>query len=97
MLWRLDNYKNEGTSESDIFNCTFEPAYNIEQIVESMKKVTGMAQWDPYVTNWINMPVVTIAKLCGNPMGICPTRVKKFQILTNISGKILKDSGRQFK
>lgn len=97
MLWRLDNYKNDGTPESDIFNCTFEPAYTIEQIVNSMKKVTGMTQWVPYVPNWIIMPIATIAKLCGSPMGICPARVKKLQISTNISGRKLKESGYQFK
>lgn len=97
MLWRLDNYKEDGTPESDIFNCTFEPAYTIEQIVNSMKKTTGMTQWVPYVPNWIIMPVAAVAKFCGSPMGICPARVKKLQISTNISGRKLKDCGYDFK
>ncbi|MDO4462473.1 MAG: NAD(P)-dependent oxidoreductase [Bacteroidia bacterium] len=97
MLWRLDNYHNDGAPESDIFNCTFEPAYTIEKIVESMKKVTSMTTWVPYVPNCVIMPIASIAKLFGSPMGVCPARVKKLQISTNISGKKLKDSGYQFK
>ena len=33
----------------------------------------------------------------GSPMGICPARVKKLQISTNICGKKMKESGYQFK
>lgn len=97
MLWRLDNYANDGMPESDIFNCTFEPAYTIEQIVESMKKVTRLTQRVPYIPNWLIMPIASIAKLCGSPMGICPARVKKLQISTNISGIKMKESGYVFK
>ena len=35
--------------------------------------------------------------LLGSPMGICPTRVKKLQISTNICGEKLKNCGYQFK
>jgi len=34
--------------------------------------------------------------LLGSPMGICPARVKKLQISTNISGEKLKSCGYQF-
>ena len=43
------------------------------------------------------MPMAACAKMIGSPMGICPARVKKLQISTNICGKKLKESGYQFK
>ena len=35
--------------------------------------------------------------MIGSPMGICPARVKKLQISTNICGKKMKESGYLFK
>ena len=43
------------------------------------------------------MPAATCAQLLGSPMGICPARVKKLQISTNICGKKLAASTYQFK
>ena len=43
------------------------------------------------------MPAAACAKMVGSPMGICPARVKKLQISTNICGKKMADSGYQFK
>ena len=43
------------------------------------------------------MPAAFGAKLVSSPMGICPARVKKLQISTNICGKKMKASGFQFK
>lgn len=43
------------------------------------------------------MPMATIAQALGSPMGICPARVKKLQISTNISGTKLANSGYIFK
>ena len=40
ILWNVEERK----TSFDIFNCTFEPAYTIEQIVKAMKKVTGLSQ-----------------------------------------------------
>lgn len=79
-----------------LYNCTFEPAYTIEQIVEAMKKVTGLTQSVPYIPNGVIMPLAACAKMIGSPMGICPARVKKLQISTNICGKKMKESGYQF-
>ena len=81
----------------DLYNCTYEPAYTIEQIVMTMKLVTGLNQFVPYIPNAVIMPMAVCAKLIGSPMGICPARVKKLQISTNISGKYMKYSGYQFK
>ena len=38
-----------------------------------------------------------MALLFGSPMGICPARVKKLQISTNICGEKLKNCGYEFK
>ena len=38
MLYRLEHHE-QGV---ELYNCTFEPAYTIEQIVETMKKVTDL-------------------------------------------------------
>ena len=93
ILWNVE--KRE--TPFDIFNCTFEPAYTIEQIVTAMKKVTGLTRSVPYIPNSIIMPMAVCAKMVGSPMGICPARVKKLQISTNICGKKMKESGYQFK
>lgn len=93
ILWNVEERK----TSFDIYNCTFEPAYTIEQIVTAMKKVTGLKQSVPYIPNNIIMPMAACAKMVGSPMGICPARVKKLQISTNICGKKMKESGYQFK
>ena len=93
ILWNVEERK----TSFDIFNCTFEPAYTIEEIVKTIKKVTGLTQFVPYIPNAIIMPAAFCAKLLGSPMGICPTRVKKLQISTNICGKKLAASGYKFK
>ena len=93
MLWNIEERKDF----FNIYNCTFEPAYTIEEIVKAMKKVTGLTQWVPYIPNAIIMPAAVCAKMIGSPMGICPARVKKLQISTNICGKKMKESGYQFK
>ena len=93
ILWDIE----ERNDSFNIYNCTFEPAYTIEEIVKAIKKVTGLTQWVPYIPNSIIMPMAACAKMIGSPMGICPARVKKLQISTNICGKKLEESGYQFK
>lgn len=93
MLWNVFERK----TPYEIYNCTFEPAYTIEQIVKTMKQVTGLTQWVPYIPNWVIMPVAGCAQLVGSPMGICPARVKKLQISTNICGKKMAESGYKFR
>ncbi|MBQ9708194.1 MAG: NAD(P)-dependent oxidoreductase, partial [Firmicutes bacterium] len=46
-----------------LYNCTFEPAYTIEQIVEAMKKVTGLTQWVPYIPNAVIKPAAVCAQM----------------------------------
>ena len=85
------------SNTADIFNCCLEPAYTIEHIVKTMKKVTGLKQFVPDIPNWIIMPAATVIGALGAPMGICPARVKKLQISTNICGKKLAECGYKFK
>ena len=93
ILWNVE----KRNTPFEIYNCTFEPAYTIEQIVHTMKEMTGLHQSVPYVPNAIIMPAAVGAQIVGSPMGICPARVKKLQISTNISGKKMKESGYEFK
>ncbi len=109
MLWKVEEGVNTNNSNNtdradvksakgvEIYNCCFEPAYTIQHIVEAMKKVTGLTQFVPDIPNWVIMPMARAAMLLGSPMGICPARVKKLQISTNISGEKLKNCGYQFK
>lgn len=93
MLYRLEHHEHG----VELYNCCFEPAYTIQHIVEAMKKVTGLTQFVPDIPNWVIMPMARTAMLLGSPMGICPARVKKLQISTNICGEKLKNCGYQFK
>ena len=93
ILWNVEERK----TPFDIFNCTFEPAYTIEEIVKAMRKVTGLTQSVPYIPNAVIMPLAACAKMVGSPMGICPARVKKLQISTNICGQKMASSGYQFR
>ena len=92
MLYRLEHHE-QGV---ELYNCTFEPAYTIEQIVETMKKVTGLKKGIPLIPAWVLMPAAAVIGGLGAPMGICPARVKKLLICTNICGKKLSASGHKF-
>ena len=92
MLYRLEHHEHG----VELYNCCFEPAYTIQHIVEAMKKVTGLTQFVPDIPNWVIMPMARAAMLLGSPMGICPARVKKLQISTNICGEKLKNCGYLF-
>lgn len=92
MMWNVEKRQ----TPMEIYNCTFEPAYTIEEIVKTIKKVTGLRQAVPYIPNALIMPAACCAQLLGSPMGICPARVKKLQISTNICGRKLADSDYKF-
>ncbi|NDV96111.1 NAD(P)-dependent oxidoreductase [Dysgonomonas sp. 521] len=86
------------TSGYRLFNCTYEPAYTIEQIVECMAKVTGLKP--PYLK--INAKLMLIASkiigfLGGKKLGIHPERVKKLMISTNICGYKMVKTNYQFR
>ena len=82
---------------TDIFNCTFEPAYNIEQICETMKKATGLKYRIPLIPGGLLMTAATIlGPIGGKKVGIHPARVKKLMVSTNICGKKLAACGYKF-
>ena len=82
----------------DVINCTFEPAYTIEQICEAMKASTDLQGYRiPKVPGGL---LITAARLLGpiggKKVGIHPDRVKKLMVSTNISGKKLKETNYEF-
>lgn len=81
----------------DLFNCTFEPAYTIEEICETLKSATGMKRHIFQIPGKLLMVAATIiGPLGGKKVGIHPARVKKLMVSTNVSGKKLMNSGYQF-
>ena len=73
MLYRLEHHD----SGVELYNCCYEPAYTIEHIVESMKRVTNMKVKVPFMPGWLIMTAAGIAGALGSPMGICPARGEK--------------------
>jgi len=90
-MWAIDN------SKTGVWNCTFEPAYNIKEICEAMKTATGMKRFIPSMPGKLLVGVAAIiGPLGGKLVGIHPARVKKLMISTNICGQKLRDSGYKF-
>lgn len=93
MLFRI-NSSNPGY---DIFNCTYEPAFSIEQISNSMMKVTNMKRTILKIPAGLLMLAANvIGSLGGKKLGIHPDRVKKLMISTNVNGSKLAKSGYDF-
>lgn len=83
---------------NDIFNCTVEPAFVIEEICQTMQMATNMKRYIPLVPSWMLMTAARIlGPLGGKKVGLHPDRVKKLMISTNISGEKLAASGYEFK
>ena len=81
----------------DTINCTFEPAYTIEQIVDAMEKATGLTNKVPMINGNLLMGTAKIVgPLGGKKVGIHPDRVKKLMVSTNISGKKLSEMNYKF-
>ena len=81
----------------DIFNCTFEPAYTIQEICETMQKATGMKKHILTIPAGLLMFAARIiGPLGGKKLGIHPARIKKLMISTNISGKKLAKTDYKF-
>lgn len=82
---------------TDIFNCTFEPAYRIDQICEAEMNATGMKRNIPVIPGGLLMTAARIlGPIGGKKVGIHPDRVKKLMVSTNISGKKMINSGYRF-
>lgn len=91
--YRMIDNSFKGT---DVFNCTFEPAYSIEQICDSMMKATGISSKIPCVNGKLLMVAARLMAPLFSKKGIHPDRVKKLMVSTNISGKKLAESGYKF-
>lgn len=90
-MWALEQNK------TGVWNCTFEPAYNIKEICETMKTATGMKRFIPSMPGKLLVGVAAvIGPLGGKLVGIHPARVKKLMVSTNICGEKLRDSGYKF-
>ncbi|MDP9954619.1 nucleoside-diphosphate-sugar epimerase [Epilithonimonas hungarica] len=93
MLYRIEMDK----TDVEIYNCTYEPAFTIEEISNAMMKATGMKRTIYKIPGGaLKFAAGVIGALGGKSFGIHPDRVKKLMISTNISGKKLKDSGYKF-
>jgi len=72
------------------YNCTYFPAPNIEQIVQTMNNVTGLNRFVPYIPQTPLMIIAFFAGMLGGlGLGICPERVRKLMISSNVSGEKL--------
>ncbi len=79
---------------TDTFNCTFEPAYRIDQICEAEMNATGIKRNIPVIPGGLLMTAARIlGPIGGKKVGIHPARVKKLMISTNISGKKMAGCG----
>lgn len=93
ILWNVE----KRNTNYELYNCIFSPIYSIQRIVETIKNVTGIKSYIPFIPNAIIAPIAKFFQLIGSPMGICPDRVKKIQISTNINGGKMAESGYVFK
>jgi nucleoside-diphosphate-sugar epimerase len=94
MLYRLEH----GKDGVELFNGAFEPAFTIEQIVETMKTVTGLKRHIFKINgSFLIFAASIVSFFGGTKLGIHPARVKKLMISTNISGKKMTSSGYKFK
>ncbi len=90
--------ENEQADRIQLHNCCYYPSFTIEQIANTMLKATGMKRHIPYIPK---KPMMAAATVCGwlggLGLGICPARVKKLMVSTNIDGaKLAQDYPLQF-
>lgn len=79
--------ENQNADRIQLHNCCYYPSFTIEQIANTMLKATSMKRLIPYIPK---KPMMVAACVCGVlgglGLGICPARVKKLMISTNIDG-----------
>lgn len=95
MLAMAENEKKdtelaEVASRVQLYNCCYYPSFTIEQIANTMLKATGMKRHIPYIPKKPMMAAATVCGVLGGlGLGICPARVKKLMVSTNIDGQKL--------
>lgn len=98
MRFGFEKIKNSPPNYFEIYNCTYEPAYTIQEIVKTISKVTNNKEPYLLINGKLMLIIAKIAALFGaRKLGIHPDRVKKLMISTNINGKKLATSGYEFK
>jgi nucleoside-diphosphate-sugar epimerase len=85
--------ENENANRVQLYNCCYSPSFTIEQIANTMLKATGMNRHIPYIPQKPMMVAATVCGMFGGlGLGICPARVKKLMVSTNIDGaKLAQD------
>ena len=82
--------ESENVDRIQLHNCCYYPSFTIEQIANTMLKATGLKRWIPFIPH---KPMMAVATVCGAlgglGLGICPARVKKLMVSTNIDGQKL--------
>lgn len=82
--------ENENSDKVQLHNCCYYPSFTIEQIAKTMLKATGLKRFIPYIPKKPMMAAATVCGMLGGlGLGICPARVKKLMISTNIDGQKL--------
>jgi nucleoside-diphosphate-sugar epimerase len=82
--------ENETADRIQLHNCCYYPSFTIEQIANTMLKATGMNRWIPFIPHKPMMAAATVCGVLGGlGLGICPARVKKLMVSTNIDGQKL--------
>ena len=80
-----------------LYNCTFEPAYTIEEICTAMQSATGMKSYVPLIHGKLLLfAAAVLGPIGGKKVGIHPARVKKLMVSTNICGKKLAATDYRF-
>ena len=76
--------------KTKLYNCCYYPSFTIEQIANTMLKATGMRRRIPFIPRKPMMAAATLCGLFGGlGLGICPARVRKLMVSTNIDGQRL--------
>ena len=85
--------ENENANRVQLYNCCYSPSFTIEQIASTMLEATGMNRHIPYIPQKPMMAAATVCGMLGGlGLGICPARVKKLMVSTNIDGaKLARD------
>ena len=85
--------ENEQANHVQLHNCCYYPSFTIEQIANTMLKATGLKRHIPYIPKKPMMAAATVCGIFGGlGLGICPARVKKLMVSTNINGKKLSEN-----
>lgn len=90
MLEMAEKPSNGTMDKVQLYNCCYYPSYTIEQIANTMLKAVGMKRRIPYIPKKPMMAAATVCGMLGGlGLGICPARVKKLMISTNVDGSKL--------